>query len=131
MCRKLGILFNGSKSGCLTIGPFLSDHPICLTIDGSAVKWTSKLRYLGCFISGGKRFTIDLDPVRRSFFKNVNYILSNCSYMSDVVKLELLEKHCLPILTYCIKSFCIPLSELKIVNSWWNSVNRKIFKNNK
>ena len=50
---------------------------------------------------------------------------------SDIVKLELLEKHCLPVLLYAIESTNLNTSQLQEINSWWNSVFRKIFGYNK
>jgi len=42
-----------------------------------------------------------------------------------------MESHCLPILLYAIESLNMKLSDIKTVNSWWNSVYRKIFKYHK
>src|SRR5271155_6281341 len=38
-----------------------------------------------------------------------------------------MESHCLPIILYAIESVNMKLSTLKDVNSWWNSVYRRIF----
>jgi hypothetical protein len=59
------------------------------------------------------------------------YILNKCKYTCDIVKLELLESQCLPILLYGLESLDIKLPQLKEVNSWWNSVYRKLFGYNK
>lgn len=129
--HRLGIIFNGSKSSCLMIGPSTLYQPGNMFINGSDIMWDNKLKYLGIFINNGRHFSVDLALTRRSFFKSVNYILSNCKFMSDLVKLELLEKHCLPILGYCIESLPLNCTELKAINSWWNMVYRKIFNYNK
>ena len=38
-----------------------------------------------------------------------------------------MESHCLPILTYAVESLNIPQPQIIELNSWWNSVYRKIF----
>ena len=75
----------------------------------------------------GVKFTIDFSETRRKFFVSVNTILSKCKYSSDVVKLELMESYCLPILLYGLECMNIKAHQMKEINSWWNSVYRRIF----
>ena len=79
----------------------------------------------------GKRFSVDLLYVPRNFFASVNTVLSNCKFVSDMVKLELLEKHCLPLLMYCVESLSLSVNQIKDLNIFWNSVYRKIFNYNR
>ena len=53
--------------------------------------------------------------------------MSKCRFTSDLVKLKLLESHCLPILLYAVESLNLPFSQITEMNSWWNSIYRKIF----
>ena len=100
-------------------------------ISGAPINWVNKFRYLGVNFVSSKRFTVDLSEVRRKFFASVNMIFSNCKYASDMVKLSLLESHCLPILLYSVEVLNLPRFQQKEMNSWWNSVYRKIFHYNK
>ena len=93
----------------------------------SIIQWTDKLKYLGVNIVSGVKFTIDFSETRRKFFVSVNTILSKCKYSSDVVKLELMESYCLPILLYGLECMNIKAHQMKEINSWWNSVYRRIF----
>jgi hypothetical protein len=43
----------------------------------------------------------------------------------------LLESHCLPILLYAMECLNLGTQQRKELNSWWNSVYRKIFSYNK
>jgi len=38
-----------------------------------------------------------------------------------------MESHCLPILLYATECIDLKASQIKELNSWWNSVYRKIF----
>lgn len=58
---------------------------------------------------------------------SINTILSKCKYNSDILKLELLEAHCLPILMYAVECINLTKVQIKEINSWWNSAYRKIF----
>jgi len=69
--------------------------------------------------------------MRRKFYMSVNCIINKCKYSSELVKLELLESHCLPIILYAIESLNLKVVQVKQLNSWWNSVDRKIFGYNK
>ena len=102
-----------------------------MSINGSVVLWTNKIKYLGLTLLAGRKWTIDLSETRRKFFASVNSIFSKCKYTSDLVKLELVERHCLPILLFAIESLVIKGDQMNSVNSWWNSVYRKIFGYNK
>jgi hypothetical protein len=48
-----------------------------------------------------------------------------------MVKLDLLEKHCLPVLLYAIEALNVKDLQLKEINSWWNAAYRKFFGFNK
>ena len=50
---------------------------------------------------------------------------------SELVKLELLEKHCLPLLLYNVEVFDLSCDLQKELNSMWNYVYRKVFGFNK
>ena len=116
--KDLGILFNGRKSSCLMIGPTWKTRPSNMEINGCQIKWVNVLKYLGIYVCQGKHFSIDLSYVPRSFFACVNTVLSKCQHVSDLVKLELLEKHCLPLLMYCAESLCLTTSDIKDLNAY-------------
>ena len=125
--RYLGIEFNPSKSKYILISPNINIQPSTLSIGQFQLPWVDKLDYLGITLTSANSFTIDLSNIRRKFFTSVNSILSKCTFTSDMVKLCLLESHCLPILLYATESLNLPKSQITVLNSWWNSVYRKIF----
>jgi hypothetical protein len=127
----IGIKFNSNKSHCMMVGPSKLINPTAMTLNDSRIEWCSKLKYLGVTFIAGSKLTVDLCDVRRKFYASVNSILSKCKFCSDLVKLELMEKHCLPILLYAVESLNLSLCERNDLNSWWNSVYRKIFCYNK
>jgi hypothetical protein len=131
MGRELDIRFNCTKSKCICIGPHQMHNLAIMTISNAEIKWVDEIKYLGLSIKSNKVFTIDYNDIRRKFFVSVNCILNKCKYSSDIVKLQLLESHCLPILLYVIESLNLATAQMKDINSWWNSVYRKIFGYNK
>jgi Reverse transcriptase (RNA-dependent DNA polymerase) len=128
---KLSIMFNGSKSKCLVIGPNKIKNISTLTLNGASLIWEHKIKYLGIWLCSGKSFEVDLSEVRRKFFASVNSILSKCKYNNEIIKLQLLESQCLPILLYATECLILKPCQLSKINSWWNSVYRKIFGYNK
>lgn len=129
--NDIGINFNSAKSMCIVIGPGKLQLPAPMHIRGSQMKWAESIKYLGLTILADKYFAIDFSNARRKFFIAVNTILSKCKFTSDVVKLELMEMQCLPILMYGSESLNLGASQLSQINSWWNSVYRKLFGYNK
>lgn len=128
---ELGISFNCNKSKCIYIGPNTLHSIGSLYINDSKLEWVKQVKYLGVWICFGKSFSIDLSETRRKFFMSVNCIISKCKYTSDLVKLELIESHCLPILLYATESLNLNKADLRVINVWWNSVYRRIFGYNK
>ena len=125
--HTLGISFNTCKSNCIYIGPNFHIVPNPVSIGSIQLEWAQCMKYLGVHISCAKSFQVDFAETRRKFFSAVNSILSKCNFTSDIVKLQLLESHCLPILLYACESLNLSKSRLRELNSWWNSVYRKIF----
>ena len=54
-------------------------------------------------------------------------MFSNLKYASDIVKLQLMESYCLPLLTYALECLNTKPALLQEINSWWNSAFRRIF----
>jgi hypothetical protein len=102
---EIGIKLNAKKSMTLCIGPRHNTLNLaCMYIGGICMDWVSKLKYLGVTILSNSVFKIDLTDTKRKFFASINSILSRCNYTSELVKLELFEVQCLPILLYCLDS---------------------------
>jgi exonuclease III len=124
---SIGLVFNCAKSNCLSIGRTKIGMLASLRINEALIQWVDSIKYLGVTVSSGKFFKTDLSATRRKFFASVNSILSKCKYTSELVMLQLMESHCLPILLYAIECTCMANNDLRILNSWWNSVYRRIF----
>ena len=115
--NDLGINFNCSKSMCMSICPN-QNTATPMSVSGLKIQWIEKIKYLGITLRKANKFTVDLSEARRKFFTSVNSILSKCKFTSDLVKLELLEVHCLPIILYAVESLYLPLTQLKEINIW-------------
>ena len=66
-----------------------------------------------------------------NIFQCLNSILCNAKGCSELVKLELIAKQCMPLLLYGIKSFNLSATEIRFINSLLNMAYRKIFAFNK
>jgi hypothetical protein len=128
---ELGLNFNAIKSKCIMIGPVPINSPGTMIINNLPLQWADKVKYLGIWLCSGKCFYTDFSESRRRFFASVNGLFSNLKYASDLVKLQLIESYCLPFLTYGMESLSPKSIIAKQINSWWNSVYRKIAGYNK
>jgi hypothetical protein len=128
----LGIKFNASKTNCLAVGPTIFNYTAAkMTLGALPIRWANNIKYLGVSLVAGKYFSIKLSEIRRKYFSSINLILSKCSFVSDLVKLRLVESHCLPILLYAIESMNLKRDELAEINYGWNLAFRKIFNFNR
>ena len=118
VCDEIGhdidIKFNSAKCKCIAIGPRTFSMLGPVSLNNVELQWVSYIKYLGIRIAAGKVFKIDLSDTRRKFFASVNSILSKCNYTSDMVKLKLMESHCLPILLYAIESLNMSIGDIKL-----------------
>ena len=81
-------------------------------------------KYRGLRVQAGSKF--DYSELRRKFFVSLNTILNKCKYATEIVKLDLLESHCLPILLYAIESLNLSHSMISQLNMWCNTAYRKM-----
>jgi len=67
------------------------------------ITWTDKIKCLGDWVRSHKFFKLDFSEVRRKCFMSVNSNLYKSKNCSDLVKLQLIEAHCLPIITCALE----------------------------
>ena len=84
------------------------------------------MKYLGISVLL-KVLKVDFKEIHRKVFTAVNTILNKCTFTYDMIKFKLLESHCMPILLYAVESTNLNADQKRELNSWWNSVYRKVF----
>ena len=97
-CVKWDILLNAKKSKNMSFGKKLASHQL----DGKNIGWVDAWSYLGVTIRSHSSFNCCIDAKIKSFYWSANGILRIDGRSHESVMLQLLEAHCLPILTYAI-----------------------------
>ena len=85
------------------------------------------VKFLRVNFVADKKLAVDIIPIKRKFLVACNCILSKAKCMDNLIKLSLMESHCLPILTYATVSMKWSHSQINDLNAWWNSVYRRTF----
>ena len=98
-CDELLLDFNCKKCSCIAIGPAHKYNISDMTLCNDKIVWSNKFKYLGVNFIAGKKLSIDVNLIKRSFYVSCNCILGNTKSMDEILKLSLIESHCLPILT--------------------------------
>lgn len=75
----------------------------------------------------GPCFKIDIDVIKRKFFASCNAVLNNSVHQLDLLRLQLSESYCMPVLQYCLGAITFSKSQLGELNACWNMVYRRIF----
>ena len=125
--KELGLKFNTLKSNCLHIGPSIICNKPDLILDNQIIGWCKKIKYLGIWINSNVHFDIDISDCRRKFFMSVNTVFAKTKFTFDMVKLNIIESSCLPILMYGAESGILNLSASTSLKCYWNSIYRRIF----
>ena len=113
--KSLFLSFNSLKSQCISVGCTWNYKAADLMLDNSVLQWANKLKYLGVTIVSGRSFSVCLDRSRQKYFASANGLNAHCKFVFEIVKLQLFESYCLPILLYGVD--CISLSKQQI-QSW-------------
>ena len=119
--------FNCSKCVCVAIGPSSKYNIANLTLGQHSINWSSEFKYLGVSFCTGTRLVVDINLIKRKFFASCNCILGTAKCLNDIITLNLMESHCLPILLYATTAMNLTNEQLHEINAGWNSVYRRVF----
>ena len=98
-CTEWDIRLNAKKSKNLYFGKGPKPS-FTTTINGVLVPWVDQWSYLGVVVKSGVKFGCCVKEKIKSFYRALNSILRIDGRSDEIVKLLLLESHCLPIVTY-------------------------------
>ena len=105
-----------------------SCSPPCLKLDGKDIEWVESWTYLGISLKSHKAFNCCINEKVRAFYRSTNAILRIDGRSNETVMLQLLESHCLPILTYGIEVIHIAdRDERRRLRVAYNSLFRRVF----
>ena len=74
-----------------------------LNLDGMAIPWENKWKYLGVMLKSGPSFGCCMLETLSKFYRALNAIVRVEGRSEDMVMLRLLEVHCIPILTFTVE----------------------------
>ena len=128
ICAEYGVMcdisFNANKTQCITFG---GRNPQMSSRLGSVVlQWTDKLKYLGIFFCSNSCH-VDAQTAVRKFYGSFNNVLSvlKGKARNELTAVYLMERYCLPILTYTSEIWDMTTSEYRKINIVWNNSFRK------
>ena len=125
-CKKWDILLNAKKTKNISFG---KQQPLAkLQLDGRDIDWVDSWSYLGVSIQSHVKFNCDISGKVKSFYRSANGILRIEGRSNETVMMQLLEAHCLPILTYAIDVIHVAnRDERRRLRVAYNSIYRKTF----
>ena len=59
------------------------------------------------------KLDVDVSPIRIKLYAARNSVIAKSRLVNELVKVQLLESYCLPLLTYCIDSLYLRLLDLQ------------------
>ena len=130
-CLERVMLLNVNKSHCIIFGYFRKLGIECLTLGSARIAWCTPLKYLYVNLTSITTFTIDTDPLKRSFYAACKGIFSQTATLNELVSLSLQESYSLPIITYAYAAISLTPKQAAQLNACWNTVYRRIFGFNK
>ena len=126
-CDEWDICLNAKKSKNMYFGKKAKIN-FQLTLHGTPVAWVEEWKYLGVTLRQGKVFSCSVKETVRKFYRALNAILRVEGRSDDMILLQLLESHCLPILTFSIETIhVVDRDERRSLRVAYNSIYRRIF----
>ena len=99
-----------------------------LHLDGTDIDWVDSWPYLGVTVKSHSSFNCCVEEKIKSFYRCANAILRIEGRSDEMVMLQLLETHCLPILTYAIEVIHVANSDVRRkLRVAYNSLFRRVF----
>ena len=128
-CDEWDICLNAKKSKCLYFGKQIDIHTLhAISLNGSTVEWVKEWPYLGVTLKCAKGFECCMKERIKKFYRSANAILRIDGKPNDTVLLNLVETHCVPILTYACEIVHVSnRDERRQLRVAYNSLFRKIF----
>ena len=125
-CKAWDIMLNAKKSKNMFFGKKHSLAP--LQLDGKNIEWVDSWPYLGVTLKSHLHFNCCIDEKVKSFYRAANGILRIEGKSNEMVMMQLLEAHCLSILTYAIEVIhVVDRDERRRLCVAYNSLFRKVF----
>ena len=125
-CKTWDIMLNAKKTKNLFFG---KKHNLAsLQLDNKEIEWVNSWTYLGVTLQSHTTFNCSIDEKVKAFYRSANGILRIEGRSSEPVMLQLLETHCLSILTYAIEVIHVAnRDERRRLRVAYNSLFRRTF----
>ena len=125
-CKKWDVMLNAKKSKNMCFG---KKHTLCsLQLNGKNIEWVDSWTYLGVTLKAHTSFDCCIDEKVKSFYRCANGILRIEGRSNETVMLQLLEVHCVSILTYAIDVLHVAdRDERRRLRVAYNSIFRRLF----
>ena len=107
----------------LDINEVLPDLYLC----GVALKWVKRLKYLGVWLSAGKRFTVDSSLNCTKFVGSTISLLQKSASLAEEIKWHVIQHSCLPLLMYGIDSVILCSEQIRKLSVAYNNIVRCCF----
>ena len=126
-CREWDISLNRKKSKNMQFGKKHDNLPL-LELDGGNIEWVESWTYLGVTLLSHTTFNCCIKEKLQSFYRSANAILRIEGRSNELVMLQLLETHCLSILSYAIEVIVVADERIRRkLRVAYNSIFRQIF----
>ena len=125
-CQQWDIMLNAKKTKNMVFGKIHSPPP--LQLDKKDIEWVDTWTYLGVTLKADKQFNCCINEKIRAFYRSANAILRIEGRSNEMVMLQLLESHCLSVLTFGIEVIRVAnRDERRRLRVAYNSIFRKVF----
>ena len=126
-CSEWDICLNAKKTKNLFFGKPIST-PCKTSLNGKEIEWVKEWSYLGVSLKSGKTFGCSVSDRIKKFYRCANAILRIDGHSNELVMLQLVETHCIPILTYAVEMVnVVDRNERRQLRGAYNSLFRKLF----
>jgi len=125
--RDLHLAFNCAKSSCFAIGKGNRLKIFDMNLGPNSVEWHDSFKYLGVTFQAGPKLNVNIDVIKQKFYMASNSVLRYSNSLDELIKLQLLESFCLPVLQYATCALELSTTQSAELNCCWNDVYIRVF----
>jgi hypothetical protein len=125
-CQNLELTFSSKNCIVSVLENNIKNSFSPMRLRSDKINWTHQLSYLEVQINAGKAYRLILVLVGKLFSMPVIVFMLQQNLMNRL-HLALQERYCKPILACGIVAVHLTVEQLRILNSYWNGVYKKIF----
>jgi len=125
---KLDMKINARKCSILRFGARYLRSCVSITIQGNAVEYSDKAKYLGVMLLAYKSFAVDIKYMKSKFYRAFNSIYHRVGKLkNELITVQMMNSFCKPYLLYATECVGLTVTQTRSLRNSWQCAISHVF----